>query len=92
MAGFLAFQGYLDLAGVMMTAWEGSFLGDQFYFHQGRALLRRFHGIASKFRQALRLMERYGVLVAFVSRCTCGFRVVLPLILGLTSLPPRTFL
>lgn len=96
MAGFLAFQGYLELEGVMLTAWAGSFLGDQFYFYlgryQGRALLRRFHGIARKFRQALRLMERYGLLVAFISRYTYGFRIVLPIILGLTSLPPRTFL
>lgn len=96
MAGFLAFQGYLDVRAVIATAFFGSFLGDQFYFYlgyyKGKALLRRFHSIARKFREALRLIEKYGILVAFISRYTYGFRIILPIILGITSLPPRTFL
>lgn len=96
MAGFLAFQGYLDIRYVIVTAFAGSFLGDQFYFYlgyyKGKALLRRFHTIARKFREALRLIDKYGKYVAFISRYTYGFRIVLPIILGVTSLPPRTFL
>jgi membrane protein DedA with SNARE-associated domain len=96
MAGFLAFQGYLQIPGVILTAFVGSFLGDQFYFYlgrlKGRSLLKRFHAIAHKFRQALKLIEKYGVLVAFISRFTYGFRIVLPIILGITKLSPRTFL
>ena len=96
MAGFLAFQGYLNLGGVIVTAFSASFLGDQFYFYlgyyKGKSLLRRFHSIARKFREALRLIEKYGTLVAFISRYTYGFRIVLPIILGVTTLPPRTFL
>lgn len=96
MAGFLAFQGYLDVRAVIATAFFGSFLGDQFYFYlgyyKGKALLRRFHSIARKFREALRLIEKYGIFVAFISRYTYGFRIILPIILGITTLPPRTFL
>lgn len=96
MAGFLAFQGYLNVAGVILTSWAGSFLGDQCYFYLGRfkgkSLLRRFHSVARKFREALRLIEKYGSFVAFISRYTYGFRIVLPIILGITSLTPRTFL
>jgi membrane protein DedA with SNARE-associated domain len=96
MAGFLAFQGYLDLGGVILTAFAGSFLGDQFYFYigrlKGKSLLRRFHFIARRFRPALRLIEKYGSFVAFISRFTYGFRIVLPVILGITNLPSRTFL
>lgn len=96
MAGFLAFQGYLDLGWVIVTAFAGSFLGDQFYYYlgyyRGKALLRRCHSIARKFRDALRLIEKYGVLVAFISRYTYGLRIVLPIILGVTTLSPRTFL
>jgi membrane protein DedA with SNARE-associated domain len=95
MAGFLAFQGYLQISGVILTAFVGSFLGDQFYFYlgrlKGRALLKRFHALARKFRQALKMIEKYGALVAFFSRFTYGFRIVLPIILGITSLAPRTF-
>jgi membrane protein DedA with SNARE-associated domain len=96
MAGFLAFQGYLDLGGVILTAFAGSFIGDQFYFYigrlKGKSLLRRFHFIARRFRPALRLIEKYGAFVAFISRFTYGFRIVLPVILGITNLPSRTFL
>lgn len=96
MAGFLAFQGYLSLAGVIATSFAGSFLGDQCYFYlgryRGRTLLRSFHSIARKFRDALKLIERYGKTVAFISRYTYGFRIVLPIILGITDLAPTTFL
>ncbi|HEY3308596.1 MAG TPA: DedA family protein [Desulfuromonadaceae bacterium] len=96
MAGFLAFEGYLNISGVILTAFTGSFLGDQFYFFlghfKGKALMRRFHSIVRKFRQALKLIEKYGALVAFISRYTYGFRIVLPIILGITNLPARTFL
>jgi membrane protein DedA with SNARE-associated domain len=96
LAGFLAFQGYLNVLGVICTAWAGSFLGDQFYFYLGRlkgkGLLKRFQSIARKFREALKLIEKYGNFVAFISRFTYGFRIVLPIILGITNLAPRTFL
>lgn len=96
LAGFLAFQGYLTLPGVILTSWAGSFLGDQFYFYlgrfKGRLLVQRFHSIARKFREALRLIEKYGSLVAFISRYTYGLRIILPIILGITNLPPRRFL
>jgi membrane protein DedA with SNARE-associated domain len=96
LAGFLAFQGYLNILGVIGIAWAGSFLGDQFYFYlgrfKGRGLLKRFHSIARKFREALKLIQKYGNYVAFISRFTYGFRIVLPIILGITNIPPRTFL
>jgi membrane protein DedA with SNARE-associated domain len=58
----------------------------------GKSLLRRFHFIARRFREALRLIEKYGSFVAFISRFTYGLRIILPIILGITSLPSRTFL
>jgi membrane protein DedA with SNARE-associated domain len=95
-AGFLAFQGHLNMIGVILTSWAGSFLGDQCYFYLGRLkagnLPRCFHPIAGKFREALHLIKKYGSLVAFISRYTYGLRIVLPIILGFTGLAPRTFL
>jgi membrane protein DedA with SNARE-associated domain len=96
MAGFLAFQGYLHVGGVILTAFAGSFFGDQFFFYlgrtQGTSLLRRFHFIARRFRDSLRLIGKYGAFVAFISRFTYGFRIILPIILGITKLSPQTFL
>ena len=96
LAGFLAFQGYLNIMAVICIAWAGSFFGDQFYFYlgyyKGRGLLKRFHSIAKKFREALKLIKKYGNYVAFISRFTYGFRIILPIILGITNFAPRTFL
>ena len=95
-AGFLASQGFLSIYGVILSAFAGSFLGDQFYFHLGRRkgkfLLKLFTSFARKFRKGLRLIERYGSFVAFVSRYTYGFRILLPIILGMTNLSARRFL
>jgi membrane protein DedA with SNARE-associated domain len=89
LAGFLAFEGYFSLWGVVLTSFAGAFCGDQFYFYlgrwQGTHLLQMFTRIARKFRKALRLIEKYGFLVAFISRYTYGFRIILPIILGMTS-------
>lgn len=96
MAGFLAFQGYLNLPAVILTAFAGSFFGDQFYFFLGRwkgpLLLKIFTFIARKFHKALKLIEKYGSFVAFISRFTYGFRIILPIILGMTKLPAGRFL
>jgi len=96
LAGYFAFQGTLSLPGVIVTALTGSFLGDQFYFFLGRWkgkwLLGLFASMAKKFRRALRLIEKYGSFVAFVSRYTYGLRIALPIILGMTSLSRRRFL
>lgn len=95
-AGFLAFQGYLSIYGVILAAFAGSFLGDQAYFHLGRRkgpfLLKVFTSISRKFRKGLKYIERYGSFVAFVSRYTYGFRILLPIILGMTTFSSRRFL
>ena len=95
LAGFLAFQGYLNIFGVIATALAGSFCGDQFYFYlgrwQGKRLLKAFTAIAKKFRKALKLIEKYGSFVAFISRYTYGFRIILPIILGMTNLSAMKF-
>ena len=95
LAGFLAFQGYFSLWGIILVSFAGAFCGDQFYFYLGRwqgpLLLRFFTSIARKFRKALKLIEKYGAFVAFISRYTYGFRIVLPIILGMTSFPSLKF-
>jgi len=95
LAGFLAYQGYLYLPGVIVTAFTGAFLGDQFYFYLGRRkgvwLLHHFRSIARKLRKAMLLIEKYGTFVAFISRYTYGFRIILPIILGMTSFPGKKF-
>jgi len=95
LAGFFAFQGYFTLPGVIATSFAGAVCGDQFYFYLGRLkgsfLVGHSHALARKFRKALRLIEKYGSFVAFISRYTYGFRIVLPIILGMTPFPSLKF-
>ena len=96
LAGFLAFDGIFNIFGVILTALAGAFCGDQFYFYLGRwkgqNLVKIFSSIAKKFRKALRILEKYGSYVAFISRFTYGFRIILPIVLGMTTFPGKRFL
>ncbi len=96
LAGYFAFQAKLNIFGVLLTAFAGSFLGDQFYFYigrwRGRWLINLFPAMAKKFRRGLKLIEKYGSFVAFISRFTYGFRILLPIILGMTRLSRIRFL
>ncbi len=96
LAGYFAFQAKLNIFGVILTAFTGSFLGDQFYFYlgrwRGRWLIGMFPSMSGKFRRGLKLIEKYGSFVAFISRYTYGFRILLPVILGITRLSRIKFL
>jgi membrane protein DedA with SNARE-associated domain len=95
LAGFFAFQQKLNIFAVIAVSFAGSFLGDQFYFYIGRWrgswLLNLFPRIARKSRRALRLVEKHGSFVAFISRFTYGFRIILPIVLGMTRLSKVVF-
>lgn len=75
LAGFLAFHGYFTIPVVIITASSGApaffYLGRQ----KGKYLLSQSHLLARKLRKGLRLIERYGRLVAFTSRYTYDFRI-----------------
>lgn len=96
MAGFLAFEGYLNLGEVMLTAFAGSFLGDQFFFYLGRwkgeSVLRSFPAAYKKFRKGIPFLNRYRSLAALISRYTYGFRIILPLLLGMSAITSTRFL
>jgi membrane protein DedA with SNARE-associated domain len=95
MAGFLAFQGHLNIFGVIFTALAGSFLGDQLYFYLGRLkgplLMKLFRPVTRKFRKALLLIEKHGAFATFISRYTYGFRIILPIIIGMTRMEALRF-
>jgi membrane protein DedA with SNARE-associated domain len=54
--------------------------------------MKLFRPIARKFRKALRIIEKYGGFVTFISRYTYGFRIILPIIIGMTNMEALRFL
>jgi len=95
-AGFAAAQGLLDPRLLLVSAWLGSFAGDQFYFwlgrHFGVGLLDRFprwrHGVNA----ALHWLERYdtGFILSF--RFIYGIRNFSSFALGLSGIRWDRFL
>src|SRR5579863_336861 len=95
-AGFAAAQGLLDPLLLFLSAWLGSFSGDQVYFwlgrHFGVPLLDRFprwrHGVDS----ALVYLERYATGFILSFRFIYGVRNVSSFALGLSTVPGGRFL
>jgi membrane protein DedA with SNARE-associated domain len=96
LGGFTAFEGYLDLEKVMMVAFLGGLLGDQIFFYVGRLRGKRFiedrPKLAERARKVHGLIERYPNLLIFASRYMYGFRLLLPIAFGTSSVGAFRFL
>jgi len=96
LGSYFAHRGYLDLGGVMLTAFVGAVCGDQLFFHLGRrhakGLLERFPKLRDKVNVALRRVEDHQVKVVLSMRFLWGLRIALPVALGLTNMSARRYL
>ena len=95
LGGYFAHRGYLDLGGVMTTAFVAAVCGDQLFFHLGRrhasALFARFPRLHDKVRIAVHRAERHQVLVVLGMRFLWGLRIALPLAMGMTRMNAAKF-
>jgi len=96
LGSYFAHRGYLELGGVMLTAFVGAVCGDQLFFHLGRrhakGLLERFPKLRDKVNVALRRVEDHQVKVVLSMRFLWGLRIALPVALGLTNMSARRYL
>lgn len=96
LAGFAAHRGYLDLTLVILIAFFGSFIGDQFYFHlgrrHGRGILARFPRLQPRAEKVHRLLERYHAPLIVALRFLYGIRTVGPMVIGMSRVPGGRFL
>jgi len=94
-AGYLATQGYLNLAALMTVAGLGGFLGDQFFFMlgrlRGRQILHRFPRIRAKaIRVEALVIRNQNWLIALI-RFLYGLRIAGPVLLGMSRVSPVRF-
>lgn len=96
LGGYAAHRGYLELLGVIATAFFAAVAGDQTYFRLGRRygarLLARRPRLNAKVNAAVRMVERHGTWVVLVMRFMWGLRIALPLAVGMTGMTARRFL
>jgi len=88
--------GYLHLGWVMLTAWIGSFLGDQLYFQIGRRygarLIARWPSWQMRAERVNRLLVRYDRLFIVGFRFLYGLRTVSPFVIGMSRVSAGRFL
>ncbi len=89
LAGFVAYQGYLNIMYVVLVAIVGAVIGDQAYYNFGRFKGKQFIAKREKFKlrvaSAQRLIERHQNWLIFGSRFMYGFRTILPIAIGTSN-------
>lgn len=94
-AGFLASRGYLELHWVMLSAFLGTFAGDQTFFYLGRwkgiAFLEKRPLWHSKTDKVFDLLHRHQLPVILGFRFLYGVRNVTPFVIGASRIPPLKF-
>ena len=94
-AGFLAYRGYLDLHWVILSAFLGTFGGDQTFFflgrHKGIQFLEKRPNLRRKAARAFDLLHRHQLPVILGFRFIYGIRNVTPFVIGASALDPFRF-
>ncbi|POP47806.1 DedA family protein [Superficieibacter electus] len=96
LGGVAAHQGLLKFPLVVIAVALGGIIGDQLLYFLGRRfghrILARFHHHQDKINRAQRLIQRRPWLFVIGSRFMYGFRIIGPLLIGASRLPPKLFL
>ncbi len=96
LAGFAASERYLDLETVILVAFLGGMLGDQIFFYfgrwKGKAFLEARPKLHKRADQVHRLIEKHPNLLIFGSRFMYGFRTLIPMAFGTSSVSWVRFL
>jgi membrane protein DedA with SNARE-associated domain len=92
---FMANQGYLNFFGVVLAAMVGSQITDWMYFLLGRTkgtqLLNKRPNWKQKTVKVNRFVEKYPNAILLVYRFMYGFRTVIPLVIGLSTISAWRF-
>ncbi|EBQ3105799.1 DedA family protein [Salmonella enterica subsp. enterica] len=96
LGGVATHQGLLKFPLVAAAVALGGMMGDQLLYLLGRCyggkILRRFPRYHTKIRRAQKMIQRHPYLFVIGTRFMYGFRVVGPLLIGASRLPPKIFL
>lgn len=95
-AGFMAHSGYLHLPWVMLTAFLGAFIADQFFFQvgkrNGKAFLEKRPQWEPRVNRVRAFLVRYHVAGILGYRFIYGMRTITPLLIGASDFNTRRFI
>ncbi|WP_196210033.1 DedA family protein [Citrobacter sp. Res13-Sevr-PEB04-36] len=96
LGGIAAHQGLLKFPLVVLSVALGGMIGDQLLYLLGRRyggkILQRFSRHQAKIHSAQKMIQRRPYLFVVGTRFMYGFRVIGPLLIGASHLPPKIFL
>ncbi len=92
----LIFRGFFEFPWVVLAAFFGSFVSDWVYYLIGRLNGKMFVAkrpkIASKVKPITDFFHKHKFQILFSYRFLYGFRVVIPLVIGMSGLKPSQYL
>ncbi len=95
-AGSLVQNNYLEISWVILTAFSGSFVGDQFFFFLGRyrgvPFLEKHPSWKAKIGKAKGIFEKYRIIAIIGFRFMYGFRSISPFLIGMSGFCPAQFI
>ncbi|MBI4774430.1 MAG: DedA family protein [Deltaproteobacteria bacterium] len=93
--GFAAHRGYLHLPLVVLAAFTGTLMGDQFFFFLGRwrskKILAKWPSLKCRVEKAEKLVSRYRYPFILVFRFLYGVRTAAPFVMGMSNVPAPLF-
>lgn len=96
LGGIAARHGYLEFFATVAMASMGGMAADQLLYFVGRrygeSILQRFRRHQAKIERMRELVNRHASLWVVGVRFAYGFRIIGPLILGSSGIPPRRFI
>jgi membrane protein DedA with SNARE-associated domain len=94
-AAILARNGLLNIDLCILSAFLGSVIGDQLFFHfarhEGHNFVKKFKYISAVLPRAEKLVQRHGVYVVLFSRFLYGLRTALTVMCGLGNMSSLRF-
>lgn len=96
LGGFFAHRGYLVLEWVIVSAFLGTYAGDQLFYYIGRwrggAILAKRPHWQLRSQRVFGLLHRHQILVILGFRFLYGVRTVTPFVIGMSGVHPLRYL
>lgn len=94
-AAILAHQGLLNIELSVLSAFLGSTLGDQLFFHlarqEGYEFAKKFKYVFNALPKAERMVKKHGTYIVLLSRYLYGLRTALVVMCGIGKMPVMKF-
>jgi membrane protein DedA with SNARE-associated domain len=95
-ASSLIYRGLFDFPFTILAAFSGSFISDWIYFLIGRLngkyFLSKRPNLQARVEPVTKFFQKHQLQILFSYRFLCGFRIIIPLIVGMSGLSPTRYL